>query len=133
MPEKPVPPIDPWTKPYWDAAQVHKLLLQFCPACQSHIFYPRRYCPSCFSEQLEWVESPGKGKVYSFTVVHNNAPSAFLADMPYIIAVVKLDEGVQMMTNLIGCDPASVYCEMPVRVAFERLTEEITLPKFKPL
>jgi uncharacterized OB-fold protein len=130
---KPLPPIDPWTRPYWAAAREHKLLLQYCPACQKHVFYPRRYCPTCASDQLEWVESPGIGKVYSFTVVQNNAPSAFVDDMPFIIAVVKLAEGVQMMTNIVGCDPNEVTCEMAVKVVFEELTEEISLPKFKPL
>ena len=133
MTNKPLPPVDPWTKPYWAAAREHKLLLQYCSACQKHIFYPRRTCPFCDSEQLGWVESPGIGKVYAYTVVLNNAPSAFVADMPYVIAIVKLKEGVQMMTNIVGCNPEDVHSEMPVQVVFEQLTEEITLPKFKPL
>jgi uncharacterized OB-fold protein len=129
---KPSPPVDPWTKPYWAAASEHKLLLQYCPACAKHIFYPRRYCPFCDSDQLDWVESAGKGKVYAFTVVCNNAPSAFIADMPYVIAIVKLTEGVQMMTNIVGCNPDEVRSEMAVEVVFEKLNEEITLPKFRP-
>jgi uncharacterized OB-fold protein len=70
--------------------------------------------------------------VYAFTVVHNNAPSAFIEDMPYIIAVVRLKEGVQMMTNIVGCDPQDVHSEMSVEVVFEKLNEEISLPKFRP-
>jgi uncharacterized OB-fold protein len=132
MSVKPLPPVDPWTRPYWAAAREHKLLLQFCPACAKHIFYPRRYCPYCDSDQLTWVESAGIGKVYAFTVVRNNAPSAFIADMPYVIAVVRLNEGVQMMTNIIGCNPDDVQSEMSVEVVFEKLNEEITLPKFRP-
>ncbi len=133
MTEKPIPPVDPWTKPYWDAAREHKLLLQFCPRCSKHIFYPRRYCPDCNSDQLEWVESAGVGKVYAFTVVRNNAPSAFIGDIPYVVAVVRLDEGVQMMTNIVDCDLDLVQSGMPVEVVFEKLTDEITLPKFRPV
>jgi uncharacterized OB-fold protein len=132
MTVKPAPPVDPWTRPYWDAARENRLLLQYCPACKKHIFYPRRSCPLCDSDHLEWAESPGMGRVYAFTVVINNAPSAFTADMPYVIAIVKLDEGVQMMTNIVGCDPNEVYSEMPVEVVFEPLNQEITLTKFKP-
>ncbi len=75
----------------------------------------------------------GMGKVYAYSVVQNNAPSAFMSDMPFVIAIVRLDEGVQMMTNIVGCDPALVHCEMPVTVVFEKLNDEITLPKFKPV
>lgn len=133
MPDKPLPPVDPWTRPYWAGARENKLVLQFCPSCKKHIFYPRRYCPTCDSDRLEWVESPGRGKVYAYTIVRNNAPSAFLADMPYVIAIVRLDEGVQMMTNIVGCDPEEVRSEMPVEVVFEKVTEKITLPKFRPV
>ena len=132
MTPKPTPPIAPWTKPYWDAANEHRLLIQYCLACRKHIFYPRRVCPYCFNEEVDWVEASGKGKVYAFTVVHNNAPSAFLEDMPFVIAVVHLEEGVSIMTNIVGCEPESVHSEMPVAVTFEALTDQITLPKFKP-
>ncbi len=133
MTVKPTPPVDAWSKPYWTAAQEHRLILQFCPDCQHHVFYPRLYCPHCDGERLAWVEASGRGVVYTFTVVRNNAPSAFSADLPFVIAVVRLAEGVQMMTNIVGCDPAEVYMEMPVEVVFEKLNEAITLPKFRPV
>ena len=75
----------------------------------------------------------GRGRVYSYTVVENNAPSAFLADMPFVVAVIRLDEGVQMLSNVVGCDPHTVECDMPVEVCFERLDDEFTLPKFRPV
>jgi uncharacterized OB-fold protein len=130
---KSTPPIDPWTRPFWQAARQGKLMIQQCQSCRRHIFYPRIICPFCFSEQITWVESTGKGKIYTFSVVQNNAPSTFIPDMPFIIAIVRLDEGVQMMTNIVGCDPSQVHCDMPVTVVFEKLNDEITLPKFKPL
>jgi uncharacterized OB-fold protein len=133
MVEKPTPPIDPWTEPYWTAIHKGELLLQFCPDCQKYIFYPRRYCPTCFSEQVTWVQASGRGKVYAFTIVQNNAPSAFTEEMPFVIAIVNLEEGVRMMTNLVDCDPAAIYSEMPVVITFEKLNDDVTLPKFKPV
>ncbi len=129
---KPVPPIHPWTEPFWQGARESKLMIQRCARCGRAIFYPRLACPFCLSEGLNWVEASGKGTVYTFSVVKNNAPSAFLNDMPFVIAVVKLEEGVQMMTNIVGCDPAQLRCDMPVTVVFEKLNDEITLPKFRP-
>jgi uncharacterized OB-fold protein len=129
---KPLPPIHPWTKPFWDGAHAGKLMIQQCQQCGRHIFYPRLCCPFCLSDRLGWIESTGRGTIYTFSVVQNNAPSAFLDDMPFVIAIVRLEEGVQMMTNIVGCDPAEVRCDMPVTVMFEPLDELITLPKFKP-
>ena len=130
--EKPIPPINIWSEPYWKAAREGKLLIQQCEKCGRHIFYPRLACPFCFSDHVKWVEVTGKGTVYSFSVVENNAPSAFIGDMPFVIAIVRLEEGVQLMTNIVGCDPKEVRCEMPIEVVFEKLNDEITLPKFKP-
>lgn len=132
IPAKPVPVINSWTLDFWNGAKQGKLMIQQCPQCHKHIFYPRMSCPFCFSDQLQWVQSSGQGKIYTYTVVRSNAPSAFIADMPFVIAVVRLEEGVQMLSNIVDCDPAAVYCEMPVQVVFEKLTEEFTLPKFKP-
>ncbi len=132
MTVKPTPPLDPWTRPYWEAARENRLLLQYCEKCARHIFYPRRYCPFCDNDQLSWVESRGLGHIYAFTVVYNNAPSAFLPDMPYVIAIVKLDEGVQMMSNIVGCSPEQVQSELRVEVVFEKVSDEVTLPKFRP-
>ena len=132
-PKKPVPIVNPWTKPFWDAAREEKLILQKCQDCDKHIFYPRIACPHCFSDKIEWVEASGKGTVYSYTVVTNNAPSAFIQDMPFVIAIVKLEEGVQMLSNIINCNPEDVECDMPVEVTFEKLDDEFTLPKFRPV
>jgi uncharacterized OB-fold protein len=132
-PNKPIPPMNPWAEPFWAGTREGKLLIQKCADCGKHVFYPRLVCPSCFSERLDWIEASGRGTVYSHTLVQNNPPSAFIEDLPFTIAIVELEEGVRMMTNVVECDPESVYCDMPVEVTFERLTDEITLPKFKPL
>ncbi len=133
LPPKPVPVVASWSQPFWDAAKEKRLIIQQCTACGEHVFYPRMVCPHCAADSLVWVEASGKGTVYSYTVVEANAPSTFLADMPFVIAVIRLEEGVQMLSNVIGCDPHSVECDMPVKVTFEKLNDEFTLPKFKPV
>jgi hypothetical protein len=132
-PEKPVPVVNSWTMNFWESADKGKLMIQRCQECGGYIFYPRMSCPFCFSDSIEWVESSGRGTVYSYTVVQSNAPSAFIADMPFVIAIVRLEEGVQMLTNIVGCSPDEVCCEMPVQVTFERLAEGVSLPKFSPI
>lgn len=132
VPNKPVPVVNTWARPFWDAAREGRLLIQRCGACGEHVFYPRIACPHCAADSLEWVEASGRGAVYSYTVVENNAPSAFIPDMPYVIAVIRLEEGVQMLSNIVECDPQTVACDMPVEVCFERLDDEFTLPKFRP-
>lgn len=132
-PEKPAPVVQPWARPFWDAARKHQLSLQHCLDCERTIHYPRIECPHCSSTRLDWRASKGRGSIYSFTVVHSNAPSAFLADMPYVVAVVRLDEGVQMLSNIVQCDPEKLRCDQPVEVVFEQLNAEFTLPKFRPL
>ena len=131
-PTKPSPVVNTWARPFWDAARQERLVIQKCVACGEHVFYPRIACPHCGADELEWVEASGRGSVYSFTVVESNAPSAFLNDMPYVVAIIRLQEGVQMMSNIVGCDPYSIECDMPVEVVFERLNDEFTLPKFRP-
>jgi hypothetical protein len=130
---KPVPIVNPWARPFWDGARAGRLLIQRCQDCARHVFYPRVACPHCASERLEWVEASGKGTVYSYTVVYNNAPSAFAADVPYVVAVIELAEGVRMLSNIVQCNLDGLRCDMPVEVTFERLNDEFTLPKFRPV
>ena len=75
----------------------------------------------------------GRGKVYSYTVVYSYGPTEFSEDTPYIVAVIDLQEGVRMMSNVVGCPPETAKCDMKVEVVFDDVTEEITLPKFKPV
>lgn len=132
-PPKPRPEASAWSRPFWNAAREHQLLLQRCGDCRKWIFYPRIACPHCGSDALGWQPSSGRGTIYSFTVVENNAPSAFAADVPYVVAVIRLEEGVQMLSNIVDCDPAALGCDQPVEVVFRRLDDEYTLPCFRPL
>lgn len=132
-PPKPRPEASAWSRPFWNAAREHQLLLQRCDDCRKWIFYPRIACPHCGSDALGWQQSSGRGTIYSYTVVENNAPSAFAADVPYVVAVIRLEEGVQMLSNIVDCDPAALSCDQPVEVVFRRLDDEYTLPCFRPL
>lgn len=132
-PVKPAPVVQPWAQPFWDAAKEHRLILQYCRECDRAIHYPRVACPHCGAQELEWRPATGRGRVYSFTVVENNAPSAFLADMPYVVAVIDLEEGVRMLSNVVAADADELRCDMPVEVVFDDVDERFTLPKFRPV
>lgn len=132
--KKPLPTADQDTKSFWDGCKRHDLLVQRCKACGKHQFYPRRHCAHCFSlDSMEWVKSSGKGTVYSFTVTYQNRAAGFKEDVPYVLAYVMLDEGVRMMTNVVGCKPEDVRIDMPVTVVFEDATPDVSIPKFQPL
>jgi len=127
---KPLPKPSPASRPFWDAARRHELTLQRCGACHKFIYYPRDRCPHCFSAELSWERVSGRGKVYSYTVVRRASTRSF-ADAPYVLAIVELDEGVRMTSNVVA--PADqVRVDMPVTVYFDDVTPEHTLVKFKP-
>ena len=127
---KPLPKPTATSRPFWDAAKRHQLHLQRCGECGSFIYYPRDRCPKCLSERLEWTPVSGRGKLYSYTVVRRASTRSF-ADKPYVLAIVELDEGVRMTTN-IEAPPESVKIGMPVTVYFDDVTPDKTLVKFKP-
>ncbi len=89
-------------------------------------------CPQCHSTKVEWVEVSGRGKVYTWTTVRHPVHPAFV-DVPYIVVIVQLDEGVRLVSNMVDCRPEDIYIGMPVEVVFEDVSETISLPKFKPL
>jgi uncharacterized protein len=132
MAQKPLPRPYQDTEAYWDAAKEKRLVLQQCKDCGKHQFYPRGVCSHCLSSALDWVESRGRGKVHTFTVCHRAPHPGFAAELPLVIAVIELDEGVRMMSNIVGCDPTSVRIDMAVKVVFAEESPEITLPKFEP-
>lgn len=115
---------------YWEGIARGELLIQRCDACSRPVFYPRSICPHCFSDQLSWIAASGKGTIYAYTVVHQ-AFGAFAGDVPFIVAIVELEEGVRMMTRIIGSSRERVTIGAPVRVTFESVTEDVTLPYFR--
>jgi uncharacterized protein len=132
MYDKPLPIIDPESAPYWSALKERRLVLKRCRDCGRHHFYPRALCPHCHSDALVWSDARGTGTIYSYTVARRPAGPAFKPDVPYVIAVVDLDEGARMMTNVVTDDVDSIRIGQRVCVAFDAVTEEVTLPRFKP-
>ncbi len=129
---KPIPVPNEDSEIFWRGCSEHKLTIQRCKSCGKARFYPRIICPTCGSTDTEWFDASGDGSVFSYTIVHRAPSPAFKGDVPYVLAIVELEEGVRMMTNIVGCDPATVKIDMPVRVQFERMSDEILLPKFAP-
>ena len=129
----PIPKPTPETKPFWDAAKQHKLLIQRCGDCMQHYFYPRPLCPNCLSRNVAWVEASGRGRLHTF-VINHRGPRNFPLPAPFVIGIVELDEGARMMTNIVGIepDPQKLRCDMAVEVVFHNITAEITLPHFRP-
>jgi uncharacterized OB-fold protein len=121
----------PETQHFWDGTQVSELRLQRCDGCANVYFPPRPFCPSCASRKVSVFKASGKGKLYSYVIHHRPAPGF---TPPYSIAVVELDEGPRMMSNIIDCPqtPEALELDMPLEVAFEKLDDKITLPLFRP-
>ena len=132
---KPLPaPEDPQlTAPFWEAAKRHELLIPRCPRCDAYFWYPRPACPTCLREDWEWTSVSGKARLHTFTLVRQPADPSFLDDTPYVYAVVQLEEGPRMISNVIDADPlAEVEVDMPLEVTFDDVTDEWTLVKWRP-
>ncbi len=132
-PAKHFPRPTPETEAFWQGCRDHKLLLQRCTQCKEFQFYPRIICAKCASDNLQWVEASGQGEVLTFTVVRRPVSEAYAADVPYVVALIQLDEGPTMMSNVVECDPEIMQIGSPVQVIFEDWSEEISIPQFRPL
>ncbi len=128
----PRPSNPPHTKPFWEAAKQHQLVLPRCKKCSRYHFYPREQCPFCFSPDLEWVPASGKGRLYSYTIIRQPINPAFAEDVPYPFAMVQTDEGVRMISNVVGCRVEDLKVDMPLVVEFVDATPDWTLVKWKP-
>ena len=128
-----LPEPTPETRHFWDGCSVGKLRLQRCTACKESYFPPRPFCPKCGTREVEIYDASGTGVLWSYVI--NYRPRSDMGTEPYSIAVVKLDEGPTMMTNIVDCPqtPAALRLDMPVRVHFAKQTDEITLPLFTPV
>lgn len=129
---KPSPVPTPASLPFWEGCRAGELRLQRCAGCGRHVLYPRPRCPHCHSDQLEWVRASGRGKLHSYVISHLPAPG-WEGDLPYVIAVVELEEGPRMLSSLVGVppQPERLSLDMPLAVVFERRGEEV-LPLFQP-
>jgi len=131
--EKPLPVLDPESTVFWEACRDHKLKIVKCGDCGQVRFPATSFCPNCSSDRIEWIEASGKGTVFSWIVVRHPVPKdVYAGDVPYVVALVTLEEGVRMSTNIVGCAPEDVTAYMPVKVQFRDVTPGITLPVFAP-
>ena len=129
----PAPANEELTRPFWEAAKRHQLIMPRCNTCGNVFFYPREACPACLGGDLDWTPVSGRGRVYSYTIVHQAANAAFQPDAPYAYAVIQLDEGPRLVSNVGDCPIEDVTVGMPVTATFDDVTPEVTLVKFKPL
>ncbi len=127
---RPRPDVD--TEPYWRAVSDHRLVIPGCADCGHLRWPPGPCCPRCQSFSIDWVPSSGDGRVYSWTVVTHPTADVLRDQVPYIIVLVDLAEGVRVLGNLVGCDPSAVVAELPVSVRFERDATGFSLPNFVP-
>ena len=128
-----LPQPTPETQHFWDGCKAGELRLQRCTDCKDAYFPPRPFCPKCGSRSVEEFKATGRGFLYSYVINHRPRPD--LGTEPHSIAVVQLDEGPRMMTNIVGCPqtPEALQLDMPVEVVFESFSDEISLPFFQPV
>ena len=130
---KPLPVITEDSRPFWEGCQQGKLLLQYCGACQRYQFYPRLFCMQCGSGSLRWVEASGRGVIYSYTIIHQNKSPEFVGDTPYNVAIIQLEEGPRLLSNIVDSSLADLRVDLPVTVVFDAVSDTIALPHFRPL
>jgi len=130
---KPLPKPTKWSLPFWEGAKKHKLLLKRCTSC-GHIDHPPYlYCTECMADEHEWINAAGKAILYAYAVNEYGVPFPFMPDLPYIVALVDLEEGPRMISNIVHCDPKELKNGMDLEVLFEDVAPEVTLPKWKPV
>ena len=130
--QKPIPIADEASKPFFDGAREHRLMIQKCSTCGAVMWPVKARCDNCLAASVTWVQASGKGTLYSFVLMHQVYHPGFASEVPYNIAEVDLEEGLRMISNVVGCSNADLYIGMPLEVTFEDVTEAVTLPKFNP-
>ncbi|MEE9285814.1 MAG: Zn-ribbon domain-containing OB-fold protein [Dehalococcoidia bacterium] len=132
---KPIPVPTELTKPFWDAVDRHRLVVQRCQACGRYHHPPVELCPKCLSSHLAFEPVSGRGVIYSYTITHDARQPAFAEIQPYTVAVVELEEqpGLFMLSNIPGARVDEVKSGMPVEVTFEEVAPGRLIPQFQPL
>ena len=126
-----LPSTDLETQPFWDGLKEGKFLLRHCNACGRDHYYPRPFCPSCWSDDVSWKEASGRGRLYTYSIVHVNDLPPFAERVPYVAAVVELDEGPRVMTNVEGVAFEDLRVDMPLVVEFKPISDDVTIPVFR--
>jgi uncharacterized OB-fold protein len=127
---RPVPVPDEASAPFFDGAARGELMLQRCGSCAAFMWPVKPRCVECFSDNIEWVPGSGRGELYSFVVVHQRYPGF---EEPYVLATVETTEGVRFETSIVGAEADELEIGMPLEVVFEPVSEDVVVPKFKPV
>jgi uncharacterized OB-fold protein len=127
-----LPSPDDASRPFWEAAKAGTLLIRRCSDCGRAHYYPRPFCPFCWSEAVVWEEASGRATLYTWSVVYHNDLPPFPGRIPYVAAIVDLAEGPRMMTNVVDCPFEDLAMGVALEVTFREETDEITLPVFRP-
>jgi hypothetical protein len=129
---RPVPEITDELRPFFAAAREGRLVVQRCPDCGELRFPPRPICSRCLGRRSEWATVSGRGEIFSFNVMHQVYHPGFAKEVPYPVVLVDLEEGCRVLSNMSDCPRESLRIGLPVEVVFERIDEDIVLPKFRP-
>jgi uncharacterized OB-fold protein len=129
---KPIPEITEELRPFFFAAREGRLVVQRCTGCGRRRFPPRDICSECLGRKSEWTTSSGRGRVVSFNVMHQVYHPGFVAEVPYAVVLVELEDGGRMLTNMVDCPLERLRVGLPVEVTFEHRSAEVTLPQFRP-
>jgi len=128
-----LPTPDGDSQAFWDAANDGRLLIKRCRACGRAHYYPRPFCPHCWSVDVEWEQASGRATLYTYSVVYENDLPPFSGRVPYVAAIVDLDEGPRAMTNVVDCEPEDLAVGMALEVTFAAISDELTVPVFRPV
>ncbi len=128
----PIPVADEASKPFFDGANEGKLMLVKCSQCGTHRLPPRERCLDCWSTESEWAQASGKGKLYTYGIMHQKYHPAFAEETPDNDALVELDEGPRLVTNIVDCEPDDLKTDMPVVAVFDHVSDDATLIRFRP-
>lgn len=131
----PIPIPQPESDFYWEKARQHELWLRRCIPCGKAYFYPRDISPCCFSRDTQWIKASGKATLHTYSIVYRPPHPGFKESVPFVTAIVTLEEGPRMPTNIVGVEdptPDKLQIDMILKVTFDDITDTITLPKFEP-
>lgn len=129
---KPLPKVLPLERPYWEHAKAHRLALQRCARCSQFRFPASPVCPECNSEQSEWTPTSGRGELVSWVIFHKSYFRSFDSDLPYNVALIRLDEGPVICANVVGVDNQTLTMGMRLKACFDDINEEFSILRFQP-
>jgi uncharacterized OB-fold protein len=130
--QRPIPIPDEDSKPFFEGAREQRLMIQQCTNCGTMMWPAKPRCDNCLLPTVTWVQASGKGTLYSFVLMHQIYHPGFASETPYNIVQVDIEEGLRIVSNVVGCSNADLAIGMPLEVTFETISDEVTLPRFKP-